>query len=41
MAYNNWPEVARNLAKARAAWNRLTSILNREVGGAAGVRMFP
>ena len=38
---NDWPSVFRNLSKVRAVWRRLTSILSREVGGAAGVRMFP
>ena len=29
-AYDDWPEVVRNMAKARAVWGRMTSIHSRE-----------
>ena len=30
IADDNWPEVIRNLTKARAVWRRMTRILSRE-----------
>ena len=37
---DDWPEVVKNLSRARAVWRRMRQILSREGGGAVGVRLL-